>query len=179
MAANEALEKISSTISDCLSTQDLIHKEVLDYILLKIKKTLETKNSNILMNTAISLIGIFSNAIVKFKGESILEKYLDELIILFDEDIVRNLGNDAFKEKKNVDYENYKPSNSIKFVLAIQKQYISLLNSYANIIGNLSCINEMFINVIFFCVCFWFYFYLFCFFVNFRFLIFYYLLNFI
>jgi len=147
MAANETIEKISITISDCLREDIVIHKDVLDYILLKVKKTLETKASNILMNTAISLIGIFSNAIVKFKGESTLEKYLEELIILFDDNIVLNLGNDAFKENKDVDFEQYKPSKSIKFILAIQKQYISLLNSYANIIGNLSHINEMFINV--------------------------------
>ena len=83
-------------------------------------------------------------------GEGILEKYLEELIILFDDDIVLSLGRDAFKEKKDKDYENFKPSKSIKYILYIQKQYISLLNSYSNIIGNLSSINEMFINVIYY-----------------------------
>lgn len=147
MAANEAIEKISITISDCLKEKDEVHKKAFTYIIDKIRSTLEKKGSNILMNTAISLIGIFSSSIVKFKGEETLQKYLEELIILFDDDIVFNLGKDAFKEKKDVDYEHYKPSKSIKFVLAIQKQYISLLNSYSNIIGNLSNINEMFINV--------------------------------
>jgi len=155
MAANEAIEKISMHISECLIEENDLHKDAFKYLIIKIKTVLDTKSTNILVNTAISLIGIFANSIVRFMGENILEKYLEELIVLFDADIINALGRDAFKIKRN-DAQSHssndseealsKPSKSIKYVLYIQKQYISLLNSYSNIISNLSHISELVVN---------------------------------
>jgi hypothetical protein len=155
MAANEAIEKISIHISDCLIEGNDIHKDAFKYLIIKIKNVLETKTAVMLTNTAISLIGIFANAIIRFMGENILEKYLEELIVLSDQDILHALGKEAYKSKTIEEMTNSykerkddlaKPSKSIKYVLAIQKQYISLLNSYSNIIGNLTHINELIVN---------------------------------
>jgi hypothetical protein len=149
MAANEAIEKISLHISECLMEENNLHKDVFKYLIVKIKNVLETKTATILVNTAISLIGIFSSAIIRFMGESMLEKYLEELIILFDQDILNALGKEAFKSRKlefETNSEKDKPSRSIKYVLYIQKQYISLLNAYANIIRNLTYISEFVVN---------------------------------
>lgn len=83
-------------------------------------------------------------------GENILEKYLEELVIMFDQDILHALGKEAFKSRK-IEFDDegsaYKPSKSIKYILAVQKQYISLLNSYSNIIGNLKSTSELIVNV--------------------------------
>ena len=152
-AANEAIEKISLHISDCLLEDSTIHKDVFNYLLCKIKEVLESKSTSIMTNTAISLVGIFANAIVRFMGEKILTNYLEELIVICDKDIFTSLGKEAYRQaKENYNVEGigkaskFKPSKSIKYILSIQKQYISLLNSYANIIANLSHISELFVK---------------------------------
>ena len=150
ISANECIEKLSHLIAEFLNESIDQNKEIFEYIINKIKKTLQSKSSNILVNTCISLIGIFSNSIINFFGHESLIKYLEELIILFDDEIILGLGKDISQEKQNMDSDRYKPSKSIKYVLAIQKQYISLIDSYSNIIGNLQNLNEMFINVKFY-----------------------------
>ena len=142
IAANEAIEKISLHISDCLLEESTIHKDVFNYLLCKIKEVLEQKKASIMTNTAISLVGIFANAIVRFMGEAILKNYLEELIVICGKDIFSSLGKEAYKQAKesyNIEgmgkASKFKPSKSIKYILSIQKQYINLLNSYANIIA--------------------------------------------
>lgn len=153
IAANEAIEKISLHISDCLLEESTIHKDVFNYLLCKIKEVLEQKKASIMTNTAISLVGIFANAIVRFMGEAILKNYLEELIVICDKDIFSSLGKEAYKQAKesyNIEgmgkASKFKPSKSIKYILSIQKQYINLLNSYANIIANLTHISELFVK---------------------------------
>ena len=153
IAANDAMEKISLHISDCLLEESDFDKDVFHFLLRQIGQVLEMKNASIMTNTAISLIGIFSNAIVRFSGEHYLKKYLEELIVICDKEILSSLGKEAYHQAKRIaftsegiinDNSKYKPSKSIKYILAIQKQYISILNAYANIISNLNEVNELF-----------------------------------
>jgi hypothetical protein len=148
VTANEAIEKISVHIADSLLEQNLIHKDSFKYLLYRIKYVLEAKHTNILVNTAISLIGIFSKSIVRFMGENMLQEYLDELLLIFNDDIIYSIGLDSNKESESLTH-NMKPSKSIRYVLAKQKQYISMLNAYSNIISNLKKLNEFVVNVIF------------------------------
>ena len=73
MCANEAIEKICMHISDCLLEKSTLHKDIFKYLLRKIEEVLEKRSQYIMINTAISLIGIFSDAIVRFMGKNILE----------------------------------------------------------------------------------------------------------
>jgi hypothetical protein len=143
--ANEAIEKISVHIADCLLEENLVHKDSFKYLLNKIKFVLSNRFTSILINTAISLIGIFAKSIVKFLGENILQQYLDELLLIFDDDIVKSIGKTDQNEDTAI--EKYKPSKTIRYVLAKQKQYISMLNAYSNIISNLTKLNEFIVNV--------------------------------
>ena len=52
------------------------HKDVFKYLLKKIEEIFEKKNYYNMINTAIGLIGIFSDSIVRFLGNNILHKYL-------------------------------------------------------------------------------------------------------
>ena len=145
--ANEAIENISIHIADCLLEENLIHKDSFKYLLNKIKFVLGNKYTSILINTAISLIGIFAKSIVKFLGENILQQYLDELLFIFDDDVVNSI---VKENEHNLESSNkrYKPSKSIKYVLSKQKQYISMLNAYSHIISNMKNITEFIVNVL-------------------------------
>ena len=82
-------------------------------------------------------------------GESMLIKYLEELLITFNKYILNFLGKETFKlkTKSDDDLDNIlRPSKSIKQVLGIQKQYISLLNAYSQIISNITTLNEIFLS---------------------------------
>ena len=154
MCANEAIEKICMHISDCLLEKNTLHKDVFKYLLRKIEEVLEKRSQNIMINTAISLIGIFSDAIVRFMGKNILLKYLEELIVICDKDILYSIGKDSYRQAKQMNYDSnssaysdpsskYKPSKNIKNILYIQRQYFSILDAYANIISNLDEISEL------------------------------------
>lgn len=81
-------------------------------------------------------------------GEFQLTKYLEDLLISFDKQILSFLGKESFQltSSANQDLDSiFKPSKSIKQVLAIQKQYISLLNAYSQIISCLKNLNEIFV----------------------------------
>ena len=157
ITANEAIEKIAIHISDSLIEDNTLHKGVFREILGKIEEVLEKKSTSILTNTAISLIGIFSASIVRFLGENILSKYLEELIVICEKEVLYSIGKDAYKQAKQINYNSnnssysdpsskYKPSKSIKAILSIQKQYISILNAYSNIISNLNDLSELFVK---------------------------------
>ena len=154
MCANEAIEKICMHISDCLLEKNTLHKDVFKYLLRKIEEVLEKRTQYIMINTAISLIGIFSDAIVRFMGKNILMKYLEELIVICDKDILYSIGKDSYRQAKQMNYDSnssaysdpsskYKPSKNIKNILYTQRQYFSILDSYANIISNLDEISEL------------------------------------
>ena len=154
MCANEAIEKICMHISDCLLEKDTLHKDVFKYLLRKIEEVLEKRTQYIMINTAISLIGIFSDAIVRFMGKNILLKYLEELIVICDKDILYSIGKDSYRQAKQMNYDSnssaysdpsskYKPSKNIKNILYTQRQYFSILDAYANIISNLDEISEL------------------------------------
>ena len=154
MCANEAIEKICMHISDCLLEKNTLHKDVFKYLLRKIEEVLEKRTQYIMINTAISLIGIFSDAIVRFMGKNILLKYLEELIVICDKDILYSIGKDSYKQAKQMNYDSnssaysdpsskYKPSKNIKNILYTQRQYFSILDAYANIISNLDEISEL------------------------------------
>jgi len=102
----------------------------------------------VVINTAINLIGIFSKSIVKFMGEHILIKYLNELITVFDQDIINSIGKDTFSNSGFEGESGFESkAKNFKYILGKQKQYFSLVNSYANIVGNLKTINELIVNV--------------------------------
>ena len=154
MCANEAIEKICMHISDCLLEKSTLHKDIFKYLLRKIEEVLEKRSQYIMINTAISLIGIFSDAIVRFMGKNILLKYLEELIVICDKDILYSIGKDSYKQAKQMNYDSnssaysdpsskYKPSKNIKNILYIQRQYFSILDAYSNIISNLDEISEL------------------------------------
>ena len=136
--ANEAIENISIHIADCLLEENLIHKDSFKYLLNKIKFVLGNKYTSIL---------IFAKSIVKFLGENILQQYLDELLFIFDDDVVNSI---VKENEHNLESSNkrYKPSKSIKYVLSKQKQYISMLNAYSHIISNMKNITEFIVNVL-------------------------------
>ena len=81
-------------------------------------------------------------------GKNILLKYLEELIVICDKDILYSIGKDSYRQAKQMNYDSnssaysdpsskYKPSKNIKNILYTQRQYFSILDAYANIISNL------------------------------------------
>ena len=104
-AATEMLGRLMKVISDGLTKDETIHLNIFHKILTQFKDILDDPNANAQLISAIRAIGVFSKAIKLFLHEDALKKYLDQLIELSEQRLVKE-----FEDQKNPeeDPKNFK-----------------------------------------------------------------------
>jgi len=76
-------------ISDGLTKDNTIHKDIFTEIIGQFRKILEDPDNNVQLISAIKAIGVFSKAIKTFMGEEMLLCYLDRLIELSEAKLIK------------------------------------------------------------------------------------------
>jgi len=59
-----------------------------------------------MINTAISLVGFFSDEFERFMRNNNISKYLEELIIICDKEILYPIRKDSYRQDKQTNYES-------------------------------------------------------------------------
>jgi len=128
-AANDMLGNLMRVISDGLTTDETIHKDIFQKIVSQFKAILDDPNNNVQLISAIRAIGVFSKAIKVFLEEETLKGYLDRLIELSEQKLIKE-----FEDQRNPEED----TKNFKFILKKQKQLISYIESYSFILGELT-----------------------------------------
>lgn len=95
-AANDLLGKLMQAISDGLTVDQSIHKDIFSEIISQFRQILEDPDGNVQLISAIKAIGVFSKAIRLFLGERALLQYLERLIELSESKLIKE-----FEEQMN------------------------------------------------------------------------------
>lgn len=112
-AANDMLGKLMQVISDGLTVNETIHKDIFRLIIQQFQQILDDPNNNVQLISAIKAIGVFSKAIKIFMSEDMLFKYLERLIELSEFKLIKE-----FEETKNPNDEDIQ---NFKYILKKQK----------------------------------------------------------
>lgn len=128
-AANDMLGRLMQVISDGLTEHNSIHKDIFERIIRELGKILEDTDANIQLMSAIKAIGVFSKAIKIFLSEDMLVQYLERLIELSEQKLMKE-----FELQKSPDEDQM----NFKYILKKQKQLISYIESYSYILLELS-----------------------------------------
>ena len=104
-AANDMLGRLMHVISDGLTVDKTIHKDIFREIIRQFQAILEDQNNNVQLISAIKAIGVFSKAIKVFMSEEMLLNYLERLIDLSECRLVKE-----FEQQKSPgdDVQNFK-----------------------------------------------------------------------
>lgn len=88
-AATDMLGNLMRVISDGLTMDETIHKDIFQQIITQFKEILDDPNNNVQLISAIRAIGVFSKAIKVFLQEETLRSYLDRLIELSEQKLIK------------------------------------------------------------------------------------------
>jgi hypothetical protein len=104
-AANDLLGQLMSAISEGLTVEQSIHKDIFSDIIKQFQLILQEPDNNVQLISAIKAIGVFSKAIKQFLGEEMLQSYLNRLIELSESKLIKE-----FEEQMNPeeDVQNFK-----------------------------------------------------------------------
>jgi DNA-dependent protein kinase catalytic subunit len=128
-AASDMLGRLMQVISDGLTVDESIHKDIFREIVAQFQKILEAPDGNVQLISAIKAIGVFSRAIRTFMSEEMLLAYLDRLIELSEAKLIKE-----FEQQKDPDED----VQNFKYILKKQKQLISYIESYSHMLLELS-----------------------------------------
>ncbi|CAG9330104.1 unnamed protein product [Blepharisma stoltei] len=125
--AQDCCEQCLMVLADTLSREAQAHMHTFEYILKILRKQIETPQGTQGYPNTLRALGVFSQAIVKFRGEDYLKDLLDKLV---------ELSENYLFSQEEIEEESFKA------VMLKQKSLASFLLSYADIARSLTVIPE-------------------------------------
>ncbi|KAL4502183.1 hypothetical protein ABPG72_000418 [Tetrahymena utriculariae] len=146
--ASDCLESLMALLATELDSSYKNHEVSFNYIIQKMSFLINQERQQIFtasITVIIKSIGIFSKAIAKHLGQDQLQLFFKQMISLSEIRLLKHIEKDGVNsvvDFQPVEDENMKKGTSFKTILYRQKQVISFITSFANIISQLDKLYE-------------------------------------